>query len=668
MEGDRVDKHDLLPHEAGTEFADLLLNLKSKGKLTAKDVCSLCWYASAAQIVGLANDMAMPPWSRTGHFQRKLDSVCGFGSKLEDGYTLQVPGCDRFSDDDRCPVDLPCLPMHEALQQEVDDNPSIIKDCKKKSLAGQDWSRMYKEHPVVRAASAEDVVFPIAIYSDGVAFSKRDGIHAFYAYNLVTGTRHLLMPLRKSDCCQCPCQKWCSFWPVWDWIRWSILALAEGKWPERRHDGSEFSTDEDQWRIAKGGGKLIKGAVVAIKADWLEFAATIGLTRWDNVEHPCFRCHCRKPDLTSIGNFSAITSPCKLKTAHEYDRACKDAEHWVTIPDRATLTEVYNVLEYDFRGSGNGRALTEAIPRLNLLANDRLAPCENLRDIGKFEDLKPPCRILFWRSKAKTIATKRCPVFCPEAGVTVETCMIDAMHTLHLGVYKDTCRTAVWCLISGDAWATGAGDLETLAKLGHLRLQQSLTKWYKKKKAHLREGEHCYEIGALTIGMIGTASEPCLAIKAAECGTFLEFCRDELRRCVDAVREDFKAQAAALLAVLEALVSLRDEMRWGPRILLPDQLQRLTDFASRAFTLREAAGIHVVPKWHLLLHLCHDAYTRGNPQHWTTFLDEDFNGKLRDMASALHRTTWSRRLLVEFRRTYISPRSLTETVKRRRIR
>ena len=137
------------------------------------------------------------------------------------------------------------------------------------------------------------------------------------------------------------------------------------------------------------------------------------------------------------------------------------------------------------------------------------------------------------------------------------------MHTLHLGVYKDTCRTAVWCLISGDDWATGSGDLETLAKLGHLRLQQSLTKWYKKKKAHLREGEHCYEIGALTIGMIGTASEPCLAIKAAECGTFLEFCRDELRRCVDDVREDFKAQAAALLAVLEALVSLRDEMRWG---------------------------------------------------------------------------------------------------------
>lgn len=653
---------DLIPHEAGEEFAELLLDLKAKGKLSAKDVCSLCWYASGARVNGPANDMWLHPDSKTGHFQRKLDTVCGFGSHVENGYTLPVPGVgktDSSDDDQRMTLSLPCLPIHECLQEELDTSPEVLQQCKDR-LNGKEWSSHYWEHPVVRSAEPDELVVPVAIYSDGVPFANRDGVHAFYAYNLLTGVRHLIMVLRKSDMCTCPCNKWCSVFPVWDWIRWSIVALSEGKWPSRRHDGSAFVSKEDEWRKSKVGGKLMKAAVVAIKADWLEFVASMGLTRWDHPSCPCFRCVATKDDLVKLGSFSSVSSPFRVKSGFDYEAACEAAERWITIPDRATHRRILDKLEYDFRSGGShGRSLIEDMHDLGLKKHDRVEPCSSLRNIAEFEKLRTPCRILFWRPKARSVATRRCPMFCPEAGVSVETCMVDAMHTLHLGVYKDTSRSAVWCLILGDAYDTRTGDQGSLVKLGHRALSKRLQAWYKAKKTRLRPGEHVYEIGQLTLAMIGKPTSQCLAIKAAESGTFIEFCRDELLLHVGTVSASHREQAIALLAVLEALVALRDEMRWSPRVLSGAQLQRMTDFASRAFSLREAAGIPFVPKWHLMLHLVHDAHTRGNPKHWTTFLDEDFNGKLKAMASSLHRATWYRRLLQHFRATYSKVRTRT---------
>ena len=645
---------ELTPHQAGVEFAELLLHLKAKGKLSAKDVCSLSWYAAGARIHGPANDMWLHPESSTGHFQRKLDSICGFGKHLSGGYTLPVPGVSRGSEDEevRETLMLPCLPMHEVLQHELDENPQIEQQCKD-SIDGHDWTSNYWRHPVVRAAAAGEVVYPLAIYSDGVPFAKRDGVHAFYAYNLVTGRRHLLMPLRKSDMCICPCQKWCSLYPVWNWLRWSIAALAEGVWPGLRHDNSEFFGKEDEWRMKKKGSKLMKGAVISIKADWMEFASSMGLARWDSKLCPCFRCFGRKDQLRMIGDFSSISSPFRARSGLDYEAACTGAERWVSIPDTATLCRIRDLLEYDFRPHGShGRALVEDIDDLGLKKHDRLEPCCNLNNIKDFEKLRVPCRVLFWRPKEVEMAKRRCPIFCPELGVTVESCMIDAMHTLHLGVYKDSSRTAIWCLILGDAYSTGAADQGSLVKLGHLQLRRNLAKWYKEKKRRARPGENIYEVGDLTMPMIGKPGEQCLAIKAAESGTFIEFCRDELRFYAARVSEPFKEQAAALLAVLESLVDLRDTMRAAPRVLSLDQLQRLTDAATRAFSFREAAGIKFVPKWHMMLELVHDAGTLGNPQVWTTFLDEDYNGKLKDMASSLHRATWYRRLLEYFRATY----------------
>ena len=72
IEQERKDRE-----EAGMEFVDLLLDLKVKGKLSAKDVCTLCWHAKHAGAQGPAQDLAFRPDAPTGHFQRHLDTCTG---------------------------------------------------------------------------------------------------------------------------------------------------------------------------------------------------------------------------------------------------------------------------------------------------------------------------------------------------------------------------------------------------------------------------------------------------------------------------------------------------------------------------------------------------------------------------------------------------------------
>ena len=500
--------------------------------------------------------------------QETQDGYLGTRAVLEDGYTLDVPGGRPTAVDDhedpRTILPIPTLPMHESLAREVEHYPSMESRCRK-NLQEHDWYEQYRQHPVVVSAAPGETVYPVAIYSDGVPFANRDGVLAWYAYNLISGRRHLLVCLRKSELCPCPCQKWCSLHPVWEFLRWSILALAEGVWPSQRSDGTDFTSPEDAWRKDRAGSTLMKAAVVMIKADWLEYASSFALPFWSHKWHPCFKCHATREQLTDIGNFSANESPHLAKTAMDYENACANAEMWRTIHSREQQEEVLKVLEYDFRKKGShGRALAADVPSVGLEKNDRLAVAGNLRNIGHFEQLTPPCRVLFWRPRQSTLANRRCPLFCPEVGVSIESCTADPMHTLHLGVYKDSCMTAVWMLLEADVFTTGAGDQDTLFKVGTVRLARRLRQWYKEKKDRLVPGENIYEIGRLKLSMLGWITDPSLAIKAAETGTFIEFCRDEVRRFSHLLGD----RGAAMQALLETLVDLRDHMRYGPRVFL----------------------------------------------------------------------------------------------------
>ena len=223
-DSDFEEAGELDPLDAGKEFADFLLELRMLQKLSARDVCLLAYYAKHAGVVGYARDYAFPPGKRSGHYQRHLDTVTNMSTTLDQKYVMEVPGSTKFYNA-RTKLQLPCLPPHECLQAEVSESPNLREDLRDALSQEPDWLDTYTAHPVVTSAKPGEVVYPLAIYSDGVPFQRRDGALLFFIYNLVSGTRHLVATLRKSELCKCGCLGYCSVFQVWLLFKWGIMAF-----------------------------------------------------------------------------------------------------------------------------------------------------------------------------------------------------------------------------------------------------------------------------------------------------------------------------------------------------------------------------------------------------------------------------------------------------------
>eukprot|EP00971_Amphidinium_carterae_P261148 5180994-Amphidinium_carterae.1 len=57
--------------------------------------------------------------------------------------------------------------------------------------------------------------------------------------NLVHNKKVLLGVVRKrlmcGNKCNCACGSWCSMFPIYQLLAWSMTALAEGRFPSSRH-------------------------------------------------------------------------------------------------------------------------------------------------------------------------------------------------------------------------------------------------------------------------------------------------------------------------------------------------------------------------------------------------------------------------------------------------
>jgi hypothetical protein len=177
------------------------------------------------------------------------------------------------------------------LASEVEKDPGFL--ARVAAGAGQEEWPQLAGHPAVLAAGPGEVVVPLALYVDGVPYTKADSFLAFWLYDLVTYKRHLVCVLRKSRICACGCKKWCSLWEIFRWLHWSFRALALGAHPAERHDGRPWEL-VDHLRASAAGTPLVRGALVLLKGDWAEYAHSLGMTTWSSSNDPCPLCVCRK--------------------------------------------------------------------------------------------------------------------------------------------------------------------------------------------------------------------------------------------------------------------------------------------------------------------------------------------------------------------------------------
>ena len=298
--------------------------------------------------------------------------------------------------------------MHESLDIEFAGNVDLLA-LLEEAKANNTLPKSYFTHPVVLEAPANIPTYPIAIYLDGISFSRTDSVLGIWAYCLLTQKRHCLIPLRKSELCRCGCRKWCSLWPAWQMMLWSSVCMQTGVFPTARHDGSPWAASDEE-RARKAGDSLTwRGAIVYIKGDWSEFANSLGFSPWNHTFDPCMLCFASQATLFRTTGLGPLSFPHRLREWPQYDDSCKVCEvvRVVTEEDRRVLL---GSMQYDKRPKGgHGRCLRMDVLGLN--QHDRLEPSLSLPDVGSLETVQCPITVTFWRTSEQCGALHRNPFF-----------------------------------------------------------------------------------------------------------------------------------------------------------------------------------------------------------------------------------------------------------------
>ena len=235
---------DLEGEPAGDELANLLLELHYSGRMSAKTVCLIAWYASRAGALGSIKHLALRPSASSGHFQRKLDRSQGINLRDHRFYLVTTPGRRKW-DVSRAVYQTPMRLPHEVIHRELQDDPSILPRLTH-AIESRQFPPSYFDHVVVRESPSP--VLPLVLYMDGVKVHNRSNLFQISLYNVITERRHLLVALRKEHLCRCSCRGRCTMHAMFATIKWSLERLAEGMWPSSRHDGRAWLAPFDNVR------------------------------------------------------------------------------------------------------------------------------------------------------------------------------------------------------------------------------------------------------------------------------------------------------------------------------------------------------------------------------------------------------------------------------------
>ena len=113
------DDAPLSPDDASQDLFDLLVGLKLRGALSAKQVCTIAHLATTAGLKGIASQLAFRLGAPTGHYNRHVKTVLTFGRDVDGSYGVKILGHDKRWPD-RMIHSIPSFVPHEVLSQELE--------------------------------------------------------------------------------------------------------------------------------------------------------------------------------------------------------------------------------------------------------------------------------------------------------------------------------------------------------------------------------------------------------------------------------------------------------------------------------------------------------------------------------------------------------------------
>eukprot|EP00959_Pyramimonas_sp_CCMP1952_P018472 390415-Pyramimonas_sp.AAC.1 len=220
--------------------------------------------------------------------------------------------------------------------------------------------------------------------------------------------------------------------------------------------------------------------------------------------------------------------------------------------------------------------------------------------------------------------------------------MIDALHSLYLGVFQRFVCVVLWQCLLQNVFGL-QGNTDEIREMTLARLFLDLKQWYKQQGIPKSD-----QLGQLTMKMIGKPSKQELKTKAAETGIIVAWAADVARRFAGSDRLH-----VAGCCLVDYMRTLKNHGRILPRATC----RELIELSVRHITLMQEAGVKQAPKSHMFVHLTQRILMCGNPRSYATFLDESLNRTLAEIAAAANhsRATWERAI---FSRVHLLPHVL----------
>ena len=158
-EGDSEEEEtpEELQQASSEAFFDYLVELKTKGTLSAKQVGVLAHFAKGGGLYGKGASLAVSPSNQGGFFSTHFDKVTGLDQAMDmNMYQMHVPGYKR-SELGRTEVVMEAMLPYEQIAEEVASVPNF-EDQLDEVLDVCGWAPAYRNHPVIQANEAELVV------------------------------------------------------------------------------------------------------------------------------------------------------------------------------------------------------------------------------------------------------------------------------------------------------------------------------------------------------------------------------------------------------------------------------------------------------------------------------------------------------------------------------
>ena len=648
---------------APEELRNYILQRYATGALYATDVARLAHLLVRCNVPGFEN-LALDPRlpSFAANASRKVSSSADLVALQDRTYKAEIPYADEKGN--RVMVQVPFNLIHEILAQEFEENPYAARETRD-SLATDNW--LNNEVKQSCAASGEECI-PYGHFVDGAAYKGKGtantGTVLTYTINLLgSRTRRALVAVDKErlcgEACKCPCRGRCTLTAVERIISWSARCAAEGRFPQHRHDGSAFRSDHRQ---ELSGRRLVseraspqgaRFALLEFRADWEQYSFGLG-TPWPIQNRFCFLCTC---DRDSAWDFDRCDD-WHLRTHTEYEAEVGSCLQEIEVT-RADASRILQALKFDYRRDGqHGRVLSHQLSvhdrrsrcRVVLRKDSRLEVGGAVWDIWLDETgLGDTNRMVFWKD-TPNVPFYYMPPIMTVPGVRFEHLTLDILHVLDLGVCAILVGTIVYRILQDGSLfknpRTLPGMLRAMPAL-NLKLRLWQLGGARSRRA---QGitEQPSEARRLTLKMLtvssATGSRPKLKYKGAECRGLLPFALSLLRPRVVRSTQAKNLHGKELMAAAKALLQAYRAMDAAGQNLVPEDLHRPL---VRCGVKSRAAGVNMVPKYHLLPHLGTRVRFSGNPRLHSCYEDESFYLDMVRIAQSTSIKEFSGRLLAK---------------------